>query len=252
VADQDQLLPEPRSFIRENLIWILGIIPFALAGIRVIVVSNGDVEVLRFLMKDLDVIVLMLATILPLLPLASFWLLIAWVDWVRTTPREKRLLFARWADLIIPGALFLVAMFIQTAFLIFSIIMLVLILGVRKFISCHSKRHPRYAEVNDPFREDMILFCALAVAPLLINSTAIWLPIEQVKIAEDELTGSVLSNDGDWTTFLDRDTQIHMFKSSEIEARTACSYANWATKPILKLTPSDSSSPTLVCPPREN
>lgn len=63
--DDSALLPEPRKFIRENPVWVLGLAPFALVAINLLTISNGDPEVYGYLLQNLSVSAIVLGVVLP-------------------------------------------------------------------------------------------------------------------------------------------------------------------------------------------
>ena len=126
-------VPSPTEFIRSNLVWILGLVPIALAGLRIWTVSRGDTEVFLYLLKNLNVVQLILAIIIPLTPVMVFWSWVAWVDWQRRTPRAKQVeMIPDWVDIPIFIAVSGVVMWMPLFQLLFCILILIFIVYRRR------------------------------------------------------------------------------------------------------------------------
>lgn len=60
-------------WVRENIVWLIGVTPLALACYRIFYVSGGDPISLRVLVTNLDVVQIAIVTILSLLPVGLFY-----------------------------------------------------------------------------------------------------------------------------------------------------------------------------------
>ena len=127
----ERTLPTPAEFVRKNFVWILGLIPIAAAGVRILTASGGDSEVFLYLLRNLNVVQLVLATIMPLVPLGSFWALIAWIDWKRRTRRATQN-NSEWIETPIIFILVFLMSLMAMFYLVISIAVLVVIILVRR------------------------------------------------------------------------------------------------------------------------
>ena len=90
MSDDEAILPEPKSFVRDNLVWILGIVPFIMAAYQILKVSSGDPTVTAYLINNLDIPKFALALVLPYVPVAGFWIGVAWLQVHSRLPEPQK------------------------------------------------------------------------------------------------------------------------------------------------------------------
>jgi hypothetical protein len=224
MTDDGSVLPHPRSFIRDNLIWILGLVPFALAAIKILLVSGADSEVLRYLVQDLNVVALVLSTTLPLLPILVFWVCIGWLEWRKTLAPDIRaaLGWINYPAYIFIGPILLTMRLID---FIVNVVLLITFLIARPLM--YRRRERRFGADQAGRGPPIRLATPEAVFALflsyLITATVTWIPAEIISVkGEDPIAGYVLSSNDQWTTFYAGRGQIHIVRTTEVGSRAAC------------------------------
>ena len=71
--------PALSQFVRDHLVWVLGITPFFIAAININSMSAGDPEVFTYILQNLNLAAFMLGVTLPLIPVAVALCAIAWI-----------------------------------------------------------------------------------------------------------------------------------------------------------------------------
>jgi hypothetical protein len=115
-----------RNFVSAHVLWILGLAPFILAALKILMISGNDSEVFGFLIHDLDVVGIVLSVTLPLVPLTLFWVWFMWWDRRRLIPKLERIEYGPifWT---INGCILLAMSFIQVSYVFATIAVLLLI-----------------------------------------------------------------------------------------------------------------------------
>jgi uncharacterized membrane protein YphA (DoxX/SURF4 family) len=231
----------PAEFFRQHIVWVLGLLPVFLAGLKILVLSEGDGQLLRFLLKDLNVVALMLATLMPVLPLAAFWALVAWVVWLRSPTRESgRTIIAEWIDFPAFLILLILLLFIPAVTLIMSVGLLIFMIVMQMFVHWVATGLPKHNPTRIAVSKQLLFVWLYSMLIIFIAATALmpvlWMPMELLKThGSNPEPGYVLSMDKDWTTFLDRGNTVHIVKTADIESRSACFVGDWTQKPIVQL-----------------
>ncbi|WAJ43542.1 hypothetical protein OK015_20380 [Mycobacterium sp. Aquia_216] len=246
----ERIFPNWREFARDHIIWILGLLPLVLAGIKLFAVSEGDPEVFRFLLRDLNVVQLVIATVVPFAPLVIFWTYVVWLDWIRRTPAAVRnQVMPEWLDQPIWNAAMLIVLIMPTFQILISIAILM-------FLFFRRRRARKKAELRWGANHGQTLapiywsargFLFGLVLQGLIGSSGSWFPAEAVKVRGSDVQAAyVISYDRDWTTVLDSHKKIKLYKTESVESRSACiGDWTWLGRPITKVF---SSAPEPICP----
>jgi hypothetical protein len=87
---ETKLLPTPSEFLRDHLVWVLGIAPFVAAAFNVMIISTGDLEVFAYLLQNLSLVSLVLGVTLPLIPPAIVLISLVWLSQRTAIPRDER------------------------------------------------------------------------------------------------------------------------------------------------------------------
>lgn len=239
------------EFFKGNFVWLLGLVPVFLAGLRIWTVSQGDSEVFLFLLKNLNAVQLLLATIIPLTPVIVFWAWVAWVDWQRRTPREQQVQeIPDWVDIPIFIAMSSVMMYMPLYLLLTNIAILAFFAFMRRRWrkKAESKDSPYHGLSMTPIIWDARGIGLSLVATSILSSYVVWLPPEIIKTTKWQAeTGSVISEDDRWTTILTRDRKIELIRTSNIVARRPCTTDwNFFGRPVMKVL--SSKPPYEICP----
>jgi hypothetical protein len=70
IQDPRSILEIGVAWLRANTVWALGLTPFALAALQLLIVARGDPATLRVLVQNADPIRVMLGSVLPVIPMA--------------------------------------------------------------------------------------------------------------------------------------------------------------------------------------
>lgn len=224
---------EISTWMRENLIWVIGLMPVILASFRLLVVAQGDTEALRALLANVNVLVLVLSTILPTVPSLVFWLAVWSWDWHRLQTAEKRFEVPQWVFTCVSTIVAIVALnAMPLQLFLINIGILIAMLG---YIWWRSKRDGRHAP---KLRLNLTGMLAL----LVINSVGIplgpsWLPTEEIEVkGQPSVVGYVVSSDPRWFVYLERRGSVVTVPASNVETRTNCSvYRSTLNHPLIDL-----------------
>ncbi|GAA3418811.1 hypothetical protein GCM10022140_25650 [Rhodococcus aetherivorans] len=207
--------------VRDNPLWVLGLLPLVLVCFRLIYVSRGDTEVMRALLASIDILRIVLATVLPVMPVLMFWGIVLLIDRWRITRKEERpampaLLPAFVITLLLVS---LTGMTILTAVASIASVMVV----AAQIWRAQRKGGPR------SYRLKATEAIGLAVLTCLTASVGPWLPTEAIKLTDgSQYVGYALSADARWFQFLDDDNVLHVEASTSVESRTPCTkVGNW-------------------------
>jgi hypothetical protein len=231
VAEPGFSLPTPAEFLREHLVWVLGLIPFILAAIEVLIATGGDPLVFSYLIQNMGVVTVVLCSILPLIPLAVL-LIAIWLIALRyTTPKSDR------RDL---GnvTLFAVLLGIGSSILTISLVYLLVVIVIAAINIQQSyamrlrarKDRLRYgADVPSKSKYAPALSTFIAsLAMLSIQSLAIpvngnWIPSEVIQVkGAPKVAGDLLTSDHTWTIYRDFHNQVHIVKTDDVVSRQPC------------------------------
>jgi len=248
-------LPTLTEFLREHIVWILGLVPFALAGMRILIISQGNVEVLTALLLDLNVVALVLGTLLPIVPTLSFWAIVYWFERRRRTTRADQShpspMASGWIGLAV-GLILSAASFFTTLPNIGLLVFFLVARGLRYVRD--RRRHGEQFDDGAHIRLDMLNCVVLAIVGSVVSIYTMWIPTEVINIkGHQPEVEYVLSSDREWTTHLAAYSQgngrLHIDKTSDVESRRPCSQVTrWFQRPIITFTYHPAQSPQ--CPPR--
>ncbi|GAA1961435.1 hypothetical protein GCM10009816_24090 [Microbacterium aquimaris] len=227
------LVGKPRLSLNAAL-WITAV-PVALAAIRVLMFSRGDATLLRVLLETLQIVPVLMATSLLILPWAFF--IIGAILLMNGSARA-----ALWA---IPNRrLVLMALYVLGIVVIwtspvywavviavtYALVITVAVMG--RSSKEWAKRVVRVTNILDTNDLPSIVV-GVAIIPLLIGTltawSSFWLPRENVTVGIDDYDGYVLTNQGDWTTILTTERTLIRVPSEDIMERVICDQWTVAT-----------------------
>ena len=247
MANEDNALPTLTTFVGRHITWVLSLLPFVLVGIKLLSNSGGDIEVFRYLLQDVNIVVLLMASIVPLIPIAVFWMWVMIIEWFISTPRSQwRIPFATWLVVPLIGGLIALLFFMSTGALIGCIVLVLFLIGSRWSIRWLHRKDDVDPYENEPIRTEFLQIFMFAVMAALITAPSMWLPTEIVKVRNWNYVGYVLSTSDQWTTLLERDKTIHVFQSSDVVSRKPCSRDNWLIRPLNQI--GSTKTPNTPCP----
>jgi hypothetical protein len=254
MTDSDALLPAPMSFVRDNMAWLLGLVPFLIAAFQILKVSLGDPTVTAYLISNLDILKFGLAIILPCLPIAGFWVCIAWLQ-TRSRLPEPQKSQLEWTVFTVQLAIwpFIFSMTVIT-FVTNVVVTYGFFVAWRWLHDRKQRKSGAYDPENRLQMRPIILGLAFALNSIVSSSTISWLPLEIISVERQaNVTARVLSTDGDWTTYLDNDRRIYITATPKIQLRVACSpTSSISSKPLALALVSifkRDANPNRTCPP---
>ena len=209
--------------VRDNPLWVVGLLPLVFVCFRLVYVSRGDTEVMRALLASIDILRIVLATVLPAMPVLLFWGVVLLADRWRITRKDERptmptLLPAFVVTLFVVS---LTGMTVMTAMVSIASLMAVAV----QIWRAQRKDGPRSYRIK---ATEAIGFTVLTC---LTASVGPWLPTEAIKLTDgSQHVGYTLSADARWIQFLDGDNVLHVEASNSVESRTPCTKAgSWYT-----------------------
>ncbi|WLP90508.1 hypothetical protein [Gordonia sp. NB41Y] len=246
-------LQAPRKPKRDNStmsLWLLGLLPVAMACLHLVIVSRGDAETLRSLTENLNVTALVLATTLPLLSTALTWvflliLLLFMAPKAQKRPKTTTLLV--W--LVIVGVIDFFAMSLRYM-LVNAIIFAVLVMFLVVVVYWATQLKAPWGERIKALAEKAAkaLGIAFLVAPLIVwlGFLGVWLPQEHLTVGETQLAPVyLLSSDVRWTKFMDADHKVHLIPTQSITRRQMLGtpQSTWSKTPFALIRGNDAPKP---------
>ena len=228
MPNQQFSLPTPTQFVRENLVWVLGVVPFVLAAVNVLVVSGGDPQVFSYLLQDLGVVPLILSVVIPLIPVAILLILLGWLTERRTIPKGERPEMHYIMLWLVPMGLGVALIMITITWLAVILFFAIFIEIDRYFTRRQSlKTKLRYgADVKTAMTFPGVSRFAVIVVVLAVQAFvagANWLPNEVIETkAAPAVSGQVFTSDGQWTIFRDLKNRIHIVRADDVVSRQPC------------------------------
>lgn len=228
-----------REFTQRHLVWILGLVPFVLAAIKIGTGSLGNPQVYAYLVHELDIVGLVLSVALPLVPVTIFWVWLVWWDRRRRTPKDERINLGIWPFVVAGFALSMLALF-QISYAIPTIIVLAFI-PIDKARSWSRNRKLRLQFGADdqklwrtPPYNALVIISFLALQALTPNTP--WLPAEVISIThQPSQLARVVSVNDVFLTFINGRDQITIVRSKDVLARQPCYVSNSALR-VLTMT----------------
>ena len=214
------------TFLRDHLVWVLGLVPLVLAALNILWISHGDSEVFAYLLQNLNLVALVLGTILPLISPAIVIISLVWLSHLTAMSEEERAKSpVGWkilSAIMIPFGM----LFMQLHFVILTAIVIILLFLYYLFQRGWNKRSQiRYGvDVHtNPLLPPYFLVLALLL-PMVSQAFqgSGWIPYEVLHLKDRPVSGQVLSADKEWTTFLDSSQHVQIVPTENVKSREPC------------------------------
>jgi hypothetical protein len=227
-------LPSLKDFIREHLVWVLGLLPFAFAAIQMLVVTGGEPEVAAYLVQNVGVVSIVFCIILPLIPLAALLTIIWFVNLRFATPKSERIKMNSVFSYAIAVVIVISLVTIPLGYLgIVAVTLLATIIQSFNRWSTSRRDRLRYG-VDVPVKPVFEPALSVVIIPLSIFATMAvmlpnsgsWSPYENFRIKNlPETSGILFVSDHTWTIFRDEYNHVHIVKTDDVISREPCQNA---------------------------
>lgn len=200
-----------------------------IAGLRLLMFSQGDGTLIRVLLETLQVLPILIASTLQVLPWA-----LAVLASILIFNASSRALVWTWMSRNGPVAYVAVmaavlTLFVTPLLVLLIIVVLYLLLGL---VVVASQKEAKGAKALTKFlrkgdnEDPRSAFVGLLLFPLLLsqftNFSTFWLPREIVTVDERAVNGYVLETSAEWTTVLTPDRAILRYRTAEVTDRIVC------------------------------
>ncbi|MFK3678703.1 hypothetical protein ACI2IP_13305 [Microbacterium sp. NPDC090218] len=220
-------------------LWIAAV-PVALAAVRLLMFSKGDPVLLRVLFENFQILPLLTATTLLVLPWVTLTTAI-----VMLLNRSARRVTLRWIQrypalimvAFLVGYLVFVTSPFPTAFWIAGLWIVVLAVSIIGRIERPwAERTIRAINIADNDTPGAMFYSALII-PLVISIlpswSSFWLPLEEVATLKETHSAYVLGDSDGWTTLLSEDRAVLRVRSADILDRIVCDQGEAVTLQLL-------------------
>lgn len=209
---------QTKNWVLKNPVVVISALSIVVAGMKVLVVSQGNAEVLKTLVQTLNIPSLVTATILPIMPNILIIALLMIADDQFSKPKDKRITHSEW--LTTPILLIALSLTLFVPILLLATYVLL-------FIFIQAKRYSAR-------RRGMILagvsFAQMIYYPLflaIVSGSSVWLPQENVALEKEEVQSAyVLASDVRWTTLMYYKGTVDTVPTPTIVSRQPCDRAN--------------------------
>jgi len=250
------LYSQIRDFARNHALWLLGLVPFAIAALKIFTISAGDLEVFGYLVQHLDLIGLVLSITLPLIPVLVFWVWVMWWDRRRLTPKANRSDLGGWKYPLTTVIGFSI-IYMQTGYVVTSIVVLsYIVIGRLRLPKRNERELLRYGIDNkllwrSPPIDAVSLLIVIAVQALISVNTH-WIPTEIITIKDQPpQLARVAEVNEVFITYLDDRNRIALVRSPDVLSREPCQQGSARRSPTGTLTTFMFGEPTdTKCPER--
>ncbi|GAA1890182.1 hypothetical protein [Williamsia serinedens] len=204
--------------------WALALFPIVYAGSRVLAVSQGDPEIVRTLVQNIDVTGLLLSTFLPVGSTIALWVFVGVVAGrVNTDRKEGKRASETFGWVFLPTVLVAALIVSETpAYLVLINGAGLVTIAVAYFAARHRGR-ARVAARLVPIGFGVVGVVAMVfftVMFVLGFGQSNWLPRERIDVLEQAPTsGYVVSADPRWTKLLTDDRRIEVVPSTSVLSR---------------------------------
>jgi len=200
------------------------------ATINIVVLSGGKPQVFGYLVKELDVVGLIISAGVPLVPVIFLWGALVWFS------TDSNWLMKRRTDI---GAMLYIMAFFGLILSLFTTQLTYL--GVMAFsfgvygwrwarVAFRNRRDkilygdsfpllpsPRYGYVQ--LIASLGLICFLSI----ISFASTWLPTENIEVRDmTPFSGQMIASDSDWTMFLRSAGNVQIVRTADMESRVPC------------------------------
>lgn len=236
---------EKRRLSLNAALWIAAV-PVALAAVRVFMFSRGDTTILRVLLETLQIVPVLMATTLLILPWAFFILgaILLMNGSARSALWQLRVRFP--PLILVLYVLGIVVIYTSPIYwailnaIVYALLLTVVLLG--RVDRAWAKRVVRFANIldNSDLPGNIV---GIAIIPLLISTLttwdSFWLPRENLTVSAQVNDGYVLAEDAEWTTILTSERAVLRVRSDTITKRVVCDQGTVTTFHNLTVTKAD-------------
>ncbi|WP_159575536.1 hypothetical protein [Microbacterium sp. 8M] len=220
-------------------LWIAAV-PVVIAGVRLLMFSKGDPVVLRVLFENFQILPLLTASTLLVLPWATLMAAILLLlnrsarvvvsKWTRDVPTAATLGILA-ITVVVMTSPFPMAYWIAGAW--FAVLAVSIISRVPKGWTGRVTRIVNIADNNTPGS----MFYSALIVPLVLTilpaSSSFWLPLEDVVTSSETHSAYVLGATDGWTTLLTVDRVVLRVPSDEVTERIVCDQGEAVTVQLL-------------------
>lgn len=229
-------LRELRAFLRGNIVWVIGLTPFLLVALRLLIESGGNLETLKALAQNLDIVAISLTSLLPVVgAILLFW---AWMFVMAAQAEQKGVPKGKSGGVGAVLAVFAVPTLIFIAVPLNLLLLMLAIIAVLVL----------YVVLKDAKGFGCLVSLALLVVILAVPILTLlaplfyagmWLPREEVLIDKGRVVvqGYVVASDEAWTKILDHDNRdLLIYKTEDVSKRVQLpDERRWGDKTALEL-----------------
>lgn len=221
--------------------------PIVLAAARILIFSGGDPALFRVLIQTLNVPTVLLGTIVSILPVVALLPLALFASepgalWHFTRARWFRYAFPAYSAVVVAAitlgpwpAMGWTALTVTLLFVVFRLARRAQH-GTRAYRRGLTMRSAIRASPPMRVRAPSGAWKSSALSPIAIvilslaSLQSMWLPSELLHLADGtELTGFVLEEKSEWTTFLTEGRAILRVSTAQVEARTVCQQGEFSS-----------------------
>lgn len=240
-ADPSTNVPRKRQRVRslDVALWIAAV-PVMIAGVRLLMFSKGDPVLLRVLFENFQILPLLTASALLVLPWATLSTAILMLlnrsarvvlaGWIRDLPAATTLGILAIVVVVMTSP-FPMAYWIAGAW--FAVLAVSIISRIPNQWAGRVTRIVNVADSNTPGS----MFYSVLVVPLILTIlpawSSFWLPLEDVVTSSETHSAYVLGDADGWTTLLMADRAVLRIPSSEITERIVCDQGEAVTVQLL-------------------
>ncbi|TPX05551.1 hypothetical protein FJ656_05920 [Schumannella luteola] len=220
---------------------LIAIVPLAAAAVRIWMYSGGDTSLFLVLLRTLDIPAVLVGTMVSLVPALVGVAVVVLVTDSKARVRALRTI-ARHpgaTSIAVPIAALVLLYTTSWTLLLGLLALAAALLGLAFGWRAAKRRWPRIAEGRAG--PDSMATVMAVVIGVLISPKNMWLPIEQIELADSpSVVAYVLQADSDWTTLLTDERAVAIVPSSLVLSRTICSsdspgtFATWTQQSQLK------------------
>ncbi|ANW64033.1 hypothetical protein BCA37_10880 [Mycobacterium sp. djl-10] len=212
-------LRQLRTFLRGNIVWVIGLTPFILAALRLLVESGGNLETLKALAQNLDIVAISLTSLLPVVgAIFLFW---AWMLVMAARGERDGVPKAKSGG---PGPLLAWIAVPTLVFVAVPLNLLLVLVGIIAVLVL-------YVLLKDVPVLGMLVSLALLLTVITVPALTLlaplfyagmWLPREKIEINNGcvVIQGYVVASDEAWTKILDYDRNMLVYKTDDVSQRT--------------------------------
>lgn len=220
-------------FVRDNIIWILGLLPVVIASVETLGISGGNIQIIAYIFQDVSLASVVATAVIPFMPVAIFALcahgLLLWMKHPdrRSKPYKDPVIIAT----SLPMVLLWLLMPIAVAFAIIIAAAATYNdkrkeenrLKLRYGVDARESKSKVAIELTPVFPS---LLLAMVIMILVAFSDVTFVPKELIALkGKKPVVAQVLLSDKEWTKYLEsnaQERQVRIAHTSDVESRVPC------------------------------